>query len=103
VKGKALPAWGFLSFVEVEWNPKLKTSTGYSMINIQNANLQPPDAFRQGQYALINLRWYPVDNALFGVEYQYGKRFNFNDGFTSNGNKIQFSFKFNFSSPVDIN
>ena len=70
---------------------------GYSMINIKNADLQSPDAFRRGEYALINLRCYPVDNAMFGIEYQYGKRHNFSDGFYSNGNKIQFSFKFNFS------
>jgi hypothetical protein len=103
VKGKALPAWGFLSFVEVEWTPKLKSSMGYSMINIKNADLQSPDAFRKGEYALINLRCYPVDDAMFGIEYQYGKRHNFNDGFYSNGNKIQFSFKFNFSQKFEMN
>ena len=97
VKGKALPAWGFLTFAEVEWTSKLKSSVGYSMININNSNLQSPDAFRRGQYALINLRYYPVDNVLMGIEYQYGKRYNFNDGFYSNANKIQFAFKFNFS------
>jgi DcaP outer membrane protein len=102
VKGKALPAWGFLSFVEVEWTPKLKSSIGYSMINITNADLQSPDAFRKGQYALINLRCYPIDNVMMGIEYQYGKRDNFSDGFYSNGNKIQFSFKFNFSHKVEM-
>ncbi|HEY6503578.1 MAG TPA: DcaP family trimeric outer membrane transporter [Chitinophagaceae bacterium] len=102
VKGKALPAWGFLSFVELEWTPKLKSSAGYSMINIKNADLQSPDAFRRGEYALINLRCYPADNAMFGIEYQYGKRHNFSDGFYSNGNKIQFSFKLNFSHKVEM-
>jgi len=102
VKGKALPAWGFLSFVEFEWSPELKSSMGYSMINIENADLQSPDAFSKGQYALINLRWYPVVNALFGIEYQYGKRNNFSDGFYSTGNKIQFSFKFNFSQKFEM-
>jgi hypothetical protein len=96
-KGKALPAAGFLSFVEVDWTPKLRSSLGYSMISIQNTTLQSPDAFRKGQYALINLRCYPVDNVLVGIEYQYGKRNNFSDGFSSAANKIQFSFKFNFS------
>ncbi|TMI85785.1 MAG: hypothetical protein E6H08_22010 [Bacteroidetes bacterium] len=102
VKGKALPAWGFLSFAEVEWTKKLKSSIGYSMINIENADLQSLDAFRKGEYALINLRCYPVDNVMFGIEYQYGKRHNFNDGFYSNGNKIQFSFKFNFSQKFEM-
>jgi hypothetical protein len=102
VKGQALPAYGFLSFVEVEWTKKLKSSMGYSMINITNADLQSPDAFRRGQYALINLRCYPVDNAMVGIEYQYGKRYNFSDGFSSNGNKIQFSVKVNFSHKVEM-
>jgi hypothetical protein len=95
-KGKALPAWGFLSFIEYEWTEKLKSSMGYSMIHIQNANLQSPDAFRKGQYGLINFRYYPVENVQAGIEYQYGKRNNFSDGFSSAGNKIQCSFKFNF-------
>lgn len=101
-KGKALPAWGFFTFTEVEWTPKLKSSIGYSMLTINNTNLQAPSAFRRGQYALINLRSYPVDNVLFGVEYQYGKRNNFSDGFSSAASKIQFSFKFNFSNKIEM-
>jgi hypothetical protein len=100
-KGKALPAWGFFSFAEVEWTPKLKSSIGYSMITITNSDLQSSDAFRKGQYALINLRSYPVENAMVGIEYQYGRRDNFSDGFHSIGNKIQVSFKYNFSYKVE--
>jgi hypothetical protein len=101
VAGKALPAWGFLSFAEFEWTQKLKSSIGYSMINISNTDLQSPDAFRRGQYALVNLRCYPVENVMMGIEYQYGKRENNSDGFHSNGNKIQCSFKYNFSLKVE--
>jgi hypothetical protein len=101
-KGKALPAWGFFSFAEVEWTAKLKSSMGYSMLTINNANLQAPNAYRRGQYALFNLRSYPVDNVMFGIEYQYGRRNNFSDGFSSTANKIQFSFKFNFSNKIEM-
>jgi len=97
-KGKALPAWGFFAFTEVEWTPKLKSSIGYSMLDIDNTDLQSPQAFRMAQYGLFNLRCYPVNNVMVGLEYQYGRRDNFDDGFHSNGNKIQFSFKFNFST-----
>ena len=34
---------------------------------------------------------------MAAVEYQYGRRDNFSDGFHSTANKIQFTFKFNFS------
>jgi hypothetical protein len=95
-KGKALPVWGFFVFAEVDWSPKLKSSVGYSMLTIQNTDLQSPDAFRKGQYALINLRCYPASDIMIGVEYQYGRRDNNSDGFFSTANKIQVSFKFNF-------
>jgi hypothetical protein len=100
-KGKALPLFGGFAFVEIDWTKKLKSSLGYSMSNIRNSNLQAPDAFRQGQYGLANLRYYPSTNVTVGIEYQYGKRKNFNDGFYSSANKIQCSFKFNFSHIVE--
>ena len=65
-------------------------------INIENADLQSPDAFRRGQYALINLRCYPVDNISFGLEYQYGKRHNLSDGFSSVANKFNFHLRLIF-------
>jgi len=98
VKGVALPVVGYFCFIEIDWTEKLKSSTGYSTLKIENSNLQSPDAFRKGQYGLINLRYYPVNNVIFGIEYQYGKRENHSDGFSSSGNKIQCSFKFNFSN-----
>jgi len=97
VKGKVLPLWGFFSFAEMKWNEKLQSSFGYSMMTITNSDLQSPDAFKRGKYGLINVRYYPVDNVMMGIEYQYGKRENFSDGFYSYANKIQFSLKFNFS------
>jgi hypothetical protein len=103
VKGKALPAWGFFTFAEIQWNRRLKSSLGYSSLSITNANLQSPDAFKRGQYGLFNVRYDVAANTTFGVEYQYGRRDNFRDGFHSNCNKIQVSFKFNFSAKVEMN
>jgi hypothetical protein len=96
-KGKALPVWGFFTFIEYKWSEKLKSSMGYSTMEIKNADLQSPDAFRMGQYALFNLRYYAVENLMLGIEYQYGRRDNFSDGFHSSCHKIQFAFKCNFS------
>ena len=101
VKGKALPGWGYFAFTEIEWSRILKSSVGYSRVNIKNSNLQSPDAFRRGHYGLLNLRCYPVNNVMVGIEYQYGKRENFSDGFSSECHKIQFAFKFNFSHKVN--
>jgi hypothetical protein len=100
LQGKALPVWGFFSFAEITWNKRLRSSIGYSMETISNTDLQSSNAFRKGQYGVINLRYSPVYVMMFAVEYQYGRRDNFSDGFHSTGNKIQFSFKFNFSEKI---
>ena len=39
----------------------------------------------------------PVPNVMMGGELQWGRRVNYADGFHSDGVKIQFSFKYNFS------
>jgi len=96
-QGTALPAAGFFSFAEIKWNRKLESSIGYSMLKIDNSDLQSVRAFRKGRYGLINFRYYPVTSIMMGAEYQYGRRDNFSDGFHSTGNKIQLLFEFNFS------
>jgi len=96
-KGAALPAFGFFSFAEIKWNPKLESSVGYSMLTIDNSDLQSDAAFRKGQYGLLNFRYSPVKNVMVGAEYQYGRRDNFTDDFHSTGNKIQMMFEYNFS------
>ena len=101
-KGEALPVQGFFSFAEMRWSDRFQSSAGYSMMAIDNTDLQAPDAFRRGQYALANVRYYPSDNLMVGIEYQYGRRDNARDGFHSTGNKIQFAFKCNFSNIFQV-
>jgi len=100
VQGTPLPVWGFFSFAEITWNKQLRSSLGYSMEKISNTDLQSANAFRKGQYAAINLRYSPFYVMMFAVEYQYGRRDNFSDGFHSVANKVQFSFKYNFSEKI---
>ena len=97
VKGKPLPIFGLFGFAEIDWNQWLKTSIGYSLVSIENSDLQPAEAFRNGQYGLVNLRYYPVNNAMIGIEYQYGKRETFKNGFQSTASKLQLSLEFSFS------
>jgi len=96
-QGTALPAWGFFTFAEIKWTKTLESSVGYSMLKIENSDLQSVRAFKRGQYGLINFRYHPVTNMVLAIEYQYGRRDNFSDGFYSTGNKIQLSFEFLFS------
>jgi len=41
--------------------------------------------------------YYPAENAMMGVELQYGTRENYSDGWKTDIFKVQFSFKYNFS------
>jgi hypothetical protein len=97
IEGVALPLTGLTAFFDINWNPKFSSSIGYSEIDIDNSDGQTADAFKKGQYAIANLAYYPVKNAMMVVEGQWGKRENFNDGFTSDIKKVQFTFKYNFA------
>jgi len=97
-QGTALPAFGFLTFAEIKWSNTLESSVGYSMLEIDNTDMQSGAAFKRGQYGLFNLRYHPKGNLIMAAEYQYGRRDNFFDGFHSNGNKIQLSFEYLFSN-----
>ena len=97
IRGVALPMIGFVGFVDHQWNPRFSSTVGYSYQDIDNTEAQAPDAFRRAHYALGNLLYYPVPNVMLGGELQWGRRENFSDGFSSDGVKLQFSFKYNFS------
>ncbi|QLC67938.1 hypothetical protein LPB248_00215 [Flavobacterium sp. LPB0248] len=97
VKGVALPVLGIVAFIDHTWSDKFSTSLGYSMIDIDNSDGQTDDAFKKGQYAAANILYYPAKNCMAGVEFQWGSRENFRDGWDTSIAKIQFSFKYNFS------
>ena len=96
IAGKALPVFGVVGFYDFNWNEKFTTCFGYSMVKIDNSAGQAPDAYRKGQYALVNLLYYPVKNVMTGAEFQWGRRDNFSDGFGVDDYRIQISAKFNF-------
>jgi len=100
IKGKALPLVGIVAFLDHNWSSRWSTAAGYSMLDIDNSNGQSADAFSEGHYALVNLLHNPVKNVMMGGEFQWGKRQNFNDGFSSDDYRIQFSFKYNFSASI---
>lgn len=97
IKGVPLPINGVVAFLDHTWNSKFTSSVGYSGQFIDNAEGQASDAFRNGHYAVGNILYTPVPNVMFGGELQWGRRENFSDGFKSDGFKIHFAFKYNFS------
>ena len=95
--GKTIPITGLVLFIDHTWTEKFSSTIGYSRQDNDNREAQAPDAFMDGQYALGNILYYPVQNVMVGAELQWGRRTNFADGFESDGFKLQFSFKYNFS------
>ena len=100
VLGTALPVLGLVAFYDHTWNEKWSSTIGWSMVDIDNSDAQAANAFSQGQYALVNLLFYPIPGMLFGPELQYIHRKNFSDGFETGGFRLQVSGKFNFSAKI---
>jgi hypothetical protein len=97
VVGEPIPILGFVAFFDHTWNEEYSSSFGYSWQENDNTDAQSPSAFRTGHYAVGNVLYYPAPNVMVGGEFQWGRRENFSDGFESEGIKLQFSFKYNFS------
>ena len=97
VLGVPLPLLGTVAFIDQKWNDKFTSSIGWSMIDIQNSDGMSESAFKRGHYAVGNLMYYPAQNAMMGVELQYGTRENYLDDFSTSIFKVQLSFKYNFS------
>jgi len=100
VDGEALRDIGVVIYLDHNWTSQLSSSVGYSRVDIRNSDGQTPDAYHIGQYATANLLCTPVKNVMMGGEFQWGRRENFSDGFTSNDYRLQFSFKYSFAAKV---
>jgi hypothetical protein len=97
IKGTAIPALGLSAFLDHTWSSRFTSSFGYSLVNLENSDGQAPAAYHRGHYSVGNLLFTPVENAMVGAEFQWGRRENFQDGFTSDDFRLQISFKYTFS------
>jgi hypothetical protein len=100
VVGEALPIWSVVAFYDHNWNDRWSSSIGYSRLDMNNSNDQAADAFKTGQYALVNLLHYPTKNVMMGAELQWGWRENNSDDWTYDDFRIQFSAKYNFNASI---
>jgi len=98
ITGVVLPMDSMVAFLDLNWSSEWTSTIGYSFLKIDNSDAQAPSAFKEGQYALANILWYPVPNFFLGPEIQWVRRDNFHDGFSSDDLRIQFSVKYNFGT-----
>ena len=103
ILGEALPVLGTVAFLKHQWTNQLTSTIGFSSIHITNSDAQAPNAFRNGQYAIMNMLFEPVEQIMTGAELQWGKRNNFSDGFSSHIIKLQISCRYIFSQSFYTN
>ena len=97
IVGEALPVFGMSAFYDFQWSERFRSAIGYSRLDVENSDDQLPAAFKSGQYALANLLFSPVKDVMTGLEFQWGRRANFSDGFQVDDYRIQFSARYDFS------
>ncbi len=88
---------GLLAYYDHAWSDKWSTSLGWSMHHVDNTSLQANNAFHEGQYATANLLFTPDRHLLMGAEFQWGQRQD-KDHATGSDARVQFSFKYSFTS-----
>jgi hypothetical protein len=97
IKGIALPVTGVVAFLDHTWSDKYTSSMGYSLVNIDNSSGQTASDFHQGHYAIANLLYHPMKRVMVGGEFQFGRRVNARDGFSTNDYRLQLSMKYDWS------
>ena len=81
VSAEAIPLTGIVAYYDHYWSDEFSTSIGYSTTFVDNSNLQTADTYKSGQYASVNLLYYPVSNVMIGGEVIWGD-LEFKDGST---------------------
>lgn len=110
IDGEAIPLIALASFFDINWNKKLSTAFGYSIMDNTTTDAQLSTAYKTGEYASINLLYSPINNLILGPELQWGKRRN-NDfagdpvfglsaakGNVGEDIKVQFSVRYSFNN-----
>ncbi|MCX6280812.1 MAG: DcaP family trimeric outer membrane transporter [Bacteroidetes bacterium] len=103
IEGVALPDLGLVAFVDLNWSKKFTSSVGWSNTTITNSDGQNPEAYHLGHFVEANLLYYPWQNVMVGVEFQWIYRQNYmaalgeSSAYTSQATKINLSFKYSFS------
>jgi len=56
------------------WAPKWASTVCYSIVSVDNKSTEPASDYHQGQYVVLNLRYFPIPRVMFGAEVLYGVR-----------------------------
>jgi len=101
VQLEAVPLLGVSAYYDRWWNDEWSSSIGYAFTDVDNTNGQTPDTFNKGEYASVNLLYYPVKDIMVGAELLWGQREDFN-GLDNDDTRVQVSFKYNFGKKFEL-
>jgi DcaP outer membrane protein len=99
LSAEAVPLTGVMAYYDHYWSSQWSSSIGYSFTQVSNTNFQTNTAFHKGDYASVNLLWYPASKVMLGGEVMYGKRTD-NVSDTGDDVRFQFSVKYDFGTSL---
>jgi hypothetical protein len=85
---------GFVS-LEHDWRPNLFMFVTVGLIEVENKEFEPDDAFSNSGYASANLFWNATAGSRLGVEFSLGRREN-KDGQDGLASRLAFIMYFDF-------
>ena len=92
--------WSAVAFLDHTWNEQWSSAIGYSTLVVTNSDGQAANAFHSGSYAAVNVVYNPMANVYAALEYTWGQRKNFSDGWSYNDNRVALSFKYAYSTTI---
>lgn len=99
---EAVELTGLSLYYDHWWSDEWSSAAGYSYTEVDNTAGQLDDTYEKGQYASVNLLYYPVQNVLVGAELIWGD-LEVKDGRDNDDTRLQITFKYNFSSKDFMN
>lgn len=94
-KLEAPSMWGVFGAFQFNWNPKLYSSLIYSYTRMENRSILPVTDYKYAQFAAANLLWNFTEFGTTGIEYEYGRRNNFDKNY-GNANRINLMVQYRF-------
>ncbi len=77
------------------WSAKWGSTLCYSLVDVNVTNDLPDTTYHNGQYVVVNLRYYPAERVMLGGEVLYGRRKD-KGGDDGDDVRVQFSAQYRF-------
>lgn len=94
-KMKAPASMGITGGIRLNLASNLFLSSSYSLSRLYDQEELGGDAYRRGNYAVVNAFYTPISDLQFGLEYLHGRRTNM-DHSDSGANRVQAMIKYSF-------